>query len=230
MGKRFFTEKRLKNQTAILVILQFAAVIMSGLLIAGTDGQERILCLLLLLILTFSLVAACVLLFGPHIYKDDIPVSDDNEPETDKILPARHSVDRLSAKYEDSDKLAGLGCFLIKIGNLARINSDQGHDAGDAAISRFCEVLEDVGSQYGHTGRNGGNEYLVIIEDCDHTVTDLFLADLEKKVSSYNDENPDLQIEISYSYVLNAEACTSRFFGLIARTYQKFEGGAQQLI
>lgn len=220
------SNNRYRLIAAILLILQFTGVVLCCAdLVYG--AESRLLNFLLVSVLVITLIPCCLLAFGPF-HRSSADTRADKAPDSD--IPERHSVDQLSARYEETDKLSNLGCFLLKIGNLARINSEKGHEAGDRLIEDFCNILHDVGREYGNIGRNGGNEYLVIIENCDHTVSDLFLADLAHRINAHNDVNPDYPIELSYAGVLNNEAGSSRFFGLIARAYQKYEGSAQTLL
>ena len=213
---------RINTVWAIICAMLAAALIEAVvLLIRGVGAAQNLVVLLLFTIVCSLLVTAYAAISGRG--------GTYGEEQYPEILE-RHSIDRLAARYEEPEHLTHLGCFLIKIGNLARINAEKGHEAGDRAIDIFCGILESVAAGYGQLGRNGGNEYLTIIENCDHTVSDLFLMDIEHKVREHNDREPELPIEVTYTYVLNDEAGTTRFFGLIARTYQKYEGSAQQLI
>lgn len=242
MGKTSITPHPIPRRTLFVIATALFVVLAAGIMLCTLlltqdprPPHQLQICLLL------SLIAG-VLLDGGLLTLLWFPLSDGQPPQfdaADTLAPGapkqpalleRHSIDRLAARYEESDQLQHLGCFLLKIGNLSRINSEQGHEAGDQVIDAFCRILESVSNEYGQIGRNGGNEYLTIIENCDHTVSDLFLMDVVHQIQSYNDAHPELPIEVSYACVLNDEAGTTRFFGLIARTYQKYEGGAQLLI
>ncbi|MCR4757128.1 MAG: GGDEF domain-containing protein [Butyrivibrio sp.] len=119
-------------------------------------------------------------------------------------LPNRYSCDLLIQGYNDSPKLQSLGFILMQLNNLKAINSGSGHKYGNNLIAEFSSILEDVGNDYGYIGRNGGNEFIVLLEDCDNTKIDMFLMDLTKRIHGYNELYVGAPMEVSYSKVLNS--------------------------
>lgn len=137
-------------------------------------------------------------------------------------LPNRYSIDRLSSKYEHSNDIRDLGCVLIMISNLKELNEKLGRDVGDKAISDFCSILESIGRRYGTIGRNSGNEFLVILENCDARVLDRFLEDLENRIHSHNIIYPEVPLQLLYTSVLNSELDAQNFYSLITGAYRLF--------
>ena len=209
---------------AVLFVFGLAGVILRA-------GSYRLFVTLFFALAVCTIIATIADLYLLHRYGiirqqlRDMAVMD-----TKTGMPSRYSVDLMAAMFDKPEKMKHLGCVLVTIDNLPQINQGAGHVAGDRVISDFCGIFEDVGMRYGQIGRNGGNEYLEVIERCDHTSVDLFLSDLEKRVRLHNEQESDIPIELTYAAVLNEEAGEERFFGLIARTYAKFREGAQQLI
>ncbi|WP_029322165.1 GGDEF domain-containing protein [Butyrivibrio sp. AE3004] len=138
-------------------------------------------------------------------------------------LPNRYSIDRISQKYDSPEKLSDLGCVLLVISNLKEINKENGRAGGDRIISDFCAILESVGTQYGLIGRNSGNEFLVIIEECDDNTLELFTGELERRVRNHNTISPELPIVLSYSAVLSKDLSADHFYTLITGAYKQFE-------
>lgn len=144
-------------------------------------------------------------------------------------LPNRYSIDRISQKYDSKDKLLNLGCVLLVLDNIKEINEKSGRSGGDRMISDFCAILESVGTQYGLIGRNSGNEFLVVIEECDKSVMDLFFGDLSKRIHNHNVISPEYEISVKYSYVLSMDLNVDHFYSLIAGVYKAYESGSLSL-
>ncbi len=137
-------------------------------------------------------------------------------------LPNRNTVDLLIDNYKDRDITNTAGA-LITISNLTRINEQKGRKAGDESILRFSRVFENTGNKYGFVGRNGGNEFLIVIDNCDSAKMQSFVNDLSKEIQkefgSSNQE--ELPIRISFSFAFNSEEKVSTMAELISRIYKE---------
>ncbi len=120
-------------------------------------------------------------------------------------LPNRYSCDLLIDSFNGPERLPHSGFLLLRINNLNVVNADSGHDNGNFLISEFCSILDDVSQDYGYVGRNGGNEFIVLMEDCDSTKIEMFLMDLTKRIHGYNEMNVGAPIEIVYFNAFNVE-------------------------
>ena len=144
-------------------------------------------------------------------------------------LPNRYSIDRISQKYDSPEKLLHLGCVLMILDNLKEINEKSGRGSGDKVISDFCSILESVGTQYGLIGRNSGNEFLVVIENCDRNIVELFLGDLGRRIHNHNAISTDTPIEVSYSSVLGDDVDADHFYTVITTAYRSFSEAPKTL-
>ncbi len=144
-------------------------------------------------------------------------------------LPNRFSVDHMSEKYNTREKMIHLGCILIMINEIEEINKSLGREGGDRVISDFCTILESVGHKYGMVGRNSGNEFLVMIENCDRNIMELFLGDLQRRIHNHNTISPDFPIEVSYTSVLSDNIMADHFYTLVTEAYRNFEEKSQTL-
>lgn len=136
-------------------------------------------------------------------------------------LPNRNSFDAIFLMKDSDRKLANLGCVLMNISNLPDINDQFGRQAGDDAIHAFSKILEKVGSSLGFVGRNGGNEYLAVLEDCDQQKMDHFAKNIYNEVTIYNNEEThSAKLKISSAYALNSEVHAKSFSDLITCTYR----------
>ena len=136
-------------------------------------------------------------------------------------LPNRYSCDLLIDSFNNPDRLPNAGFMLMKLSNLVSINDENGKDNGNWLISEFCTILEDVSESYGYVGRNGGNEFIILIENCDSTAADMFLSDLTKRIHGYNEMNVGTPIEVAYARVLNCDEHVDRISELISLGYKK---------
>ena len=144
-------------------------------------------------------------------------------------LPNRYSCDLLINSFNSPDRLPSAGFLLLKINNLIAINNSNGHDNGNFLISEFCSILEDVSQDYGYVGRNGGNEFMVLMDDCDSTKAEMFLMELTKRIHGYNEMNVGDPLEIAYSKVLNLDEGKEKISELVSLGYRKLHDSPQIL-
>lgn len=136
-------------------------------------------------------------------------------------IPNRHSIDILFKTYNTPSSLENVCCAVYKIANIKEINAILTHEEGDSIIRDFCDLFESLGDEYGFVGRNGGNEFIIVINDCSKTLIDSFDSHLKKKINVYNNEK-DMRVPliITGSYVLNSELKASSFSDLLSTAYQ----------
>lgn len=138
-------------------------------------------------------------------------------------LPNRHSIDLMINLTSNSDALSNVGCVLVRLTNLKLINITEGHSRGDSLIIDFCQLMIAVCNSYGFVGRNGGNDFLCVFEDCTNETIDSFINDLHEQISMYNLSHGQIPIEIEYSFVLNSLENKSNISDLITVAYRKIE-------
>ena len=78
-------------------------------------------------------------------------------------IPNRHGLDVVFETYDSPESLAHVACYMVTITNLKEINQTMGHVIGDQMLKDFSGILESVGDSFGVVGRNGGNEFLMIV-------------------------------------------------------------------
>ncbi len=135
----------------------------------------------------------------------------------------RYSLDLLFQSYSTPESLENVGCCLFTIKNLEEINQKAGRKAGDEVIKDFCNILDESGAKYGFVGRNGGNEFIIVLENCTKATMSLIYAALDKRLHFYNERHPLLPIKINRAFTLNSKENCSSFFGLLTATYSKLQ-------
>ncbi len=134
-------------------------------------------------------------------------------------IPNRFSCDQIFEKYEGGADISHMGCALIVIDNLDAINRDFGRSSGNIALKEFSSVVERISAYYGFVGRNNGNEFLVVIENCNSEKMSRFIAELQKEIGQYNKTSGKYEISIRSANVLNETLGLKDFRELVAKLY-----------
>lgn len=134
-------------------------------------------------------------------------------------IPNRFSCDQIFEKYENTADISALGCALIVIENLDEINKTYGRSGGNVALKDFSTVVERVSAHYGFVGRNNGNEFLVVIENCGMAKMDKYTQELRKEIDLYNKSSGGYEIKIKAAKILNETEGFKDFRELVARLY-----------
>lgn len=137
-------------------------------------------------------------------------------------IPNRYSCDQFLKNFTNTATFSELGCGMITITNLKQVNSDFDRESGDAVIQDFSNMLDEASTQYGFVGRNGGNEFIIIIEKCkDAAEMDAFFSLLDSKLAAYNSDHTHVTIEIQYTYVLNKDVNKKNLSELLTLVHEK---------
>ncbi len=138
-------------------------------------------------------------------------------------IPNRESVSRVFGTFNDSESMKGVACLITKISNIKEINTRLGKESGDRVIRDFSRLFESTGKAYGFVGRNGGNEFITLIEHCDRSKVNTYLDLLGRSLAEYNKGNEETPIIIRTEYLLYDEHPAEDLSALIAAVYDKFE-------
>jgi diguanylate cyclase (GGDEF)-like protein len=163
------------------------------------------------------------------VYLNAIKESDDIKKTAymDELtgMPNRYSCDVLFSKYSSEQSMQKVGCALIVIDNLMDINEQFGREAGNQVLIDFSQILEEIGEEFGFVGRNGGNEFLLVIEKCAKEQMEDFFAQLNARLKRYNVLTLNNPIAIRYGYTLNDELHFTNFSEIITEVYSKVHLG-----
>lgn len=188
-----------------------------------------------------NLLTICVFLWAFMIYSLITIIWDFNQLEKNIIdnhtlnqvayldnltgIPNRHSCDLIFEKYADESDISFLGCALISISNLEEINQKLGRETGNKFLQDFSNIFEQIGDKYGFVGRNGGNEFLAVLENCSEPLINQFIDNIQKALEEYNSASGQLPVSLSCHYILNSEAGVLKFTDLIALLYKEAKRG-----
>ena len=184
-------------------------------------------------------IILCILLFVVSIIVDfyilkktaSIGIRLNRLAYIDKLtgIPNRYSCDLLFDSFNTPEKLHDLGFIVMRINNLINVNASSGHDNGNFLIHEFSSILSDVGEAYGYVGRNGGNEFVILIDNCDSSTADMFLMDLTKRIHGYNELNVGDTMVIAYGKVISSDISAMSMSDIVSCGYRKLREMPQVL-
>jgi len=189
-----------------------------------TNTKLLTICIFLWAFMIFSFI--CIILDFRQLEKN-INDSDDLNRlaylDTLTGIPNRISCDLMFQKYEhaSASTISTLACALISITNLALINEALGREKGNYLLQDFATIFENVGSKYGFVGRNGGNEFLIVIEKCDNEKMKKFLDSLSNEVKKYNETSDHMPVTYKSVEVFNSELNKPVFADIITHLYKE---------
>lgn len=128
----------------------------------------------------------------------------------------RYSCDALIEKYLDKPLPPQIGCVMFDLKNIQEINKVHGHLRGNDLIRDFSGILQAASRDLCFVGRNGGNTFLALFEDCSTEKLDTFLERVETKVAQHNDSDTGTPISYRYGVAFHEGAEVNMITDLIA--------------
>ncbi|WP_374720985.1 GGDEF domain-containing protein [Peribacillus tepidiphilus] len=89
-------------------------------------------------------------------------------------------LNRMSEKSLEDD--TPLSLLFIDIDFFKKVNDSYGHPIGDLVLKKFAEVLSDLVSEKDFISRNGGEEFAVLLPECDHQQAIFFAERIRKQI------------------------------------------------
>ena len=134
----------------------------------GSDPSVRALCALLWLVLGLSYLAVLMDFRALTALRRDYRELD-YAVYNDRVagIANRFSCDAMIEKYMDRPVPDTVGCVMLDLTNIRQINDQFGHLQGNQAIQSFSDMLHGASLGLCFVGRNGGNKFMALFEDCD---------------------------------------------------------------
>ena len=139
-------------------------------------------------------------------------------------IPNRFGCDKIFEEYSGDRDISKIGCALVTISNLNEVNHNKGRHVGNLMLINFSRMIERVGAHFGFVGRNDGNGFLVVIDNCDRLKMNKFKEELAGEISSYNMLDINEHIYIEVTDLLNEETKENDFTSLVVELYDKARG------
>lgn len=183
----------------------------------ASDPHVRILCIMLwtALVLSFFFIYMDFSLFSSFKkeYRElDFALSSD--PVSG--IANRYSCDSVIEKYLDKPLPRNIGCIMFDLTNLGDINRTYGHIEGNELIREFSGILQSTSLNLCFVGRNGGNKFLALFEECNDEKLKDFLEHIEIKIERYNSIEEAHPIFYRYGIAFNEDSSIKSITDLIA--------------
>lgn len=206
---------------AFFVYLKFDPVLSNNIF---TNTKLLSICIFLWAFMIFSFL--CIVLDFRQLEKNIADSDDLNRlAYLDSLtgIPNRISCDLIFQKYENAtlSDIKDLACGLISITNLSLINEALGREKGNYLIQDFASIFEEVGKKFGFVGRNGGNEFIIVIENCNEEKMNSFLVSLSEAVKNYNETSKHMPVTYKSYNVFNSYLNKNTFAELITQLYKE---------
>lgn len=172
----------------------------------GHDLAVRSLCVLLWASLVVSFISVFIdFRYLGNMWRDyrelDYTVNNDHVAG----IANRYSCDAAIEKYADKPLPPTVGCIMIELSNIQNINKSYGHKMGNAFIQSFADMLNAASVGVCFVGRNGGNKFMALFEDCTDEKLSVFLGRLKQRIEANNNMSEqamgqDIVPRIDYRY------------------------------
>lgn len=139
----------------------------------------------------------------------------------------RYSCDAVIEKYLDKPLPRHIGSIMFELSNIQEINQAHGHAAGNEVIREFSGILQSASVNLAFVGRNGGNKFLAIIENCSDEKLNTFLTRIDERIKRHNESTERLPICFKYGTAFNENSDIETITELIALSNKRIsdEGG-----
>ena len=127
-------------------------------------------------------------------------------------IPNRFSCDTIIEKYYDKKLPDDIACVMIDLSNLPEINTLYDHRTGNKVLKDFSGILSTAAVSLCFVGRNGGNKFLAIFENC----TDEKLNTLTDRVDQYNQASDSISMEYRIGKAMNRDEHLEQITKLIS--------------
>lgn len=131
-------------------------------------------------------------------------------------IPNRFSCDTIIEKYQDKELPDNLTCVMLDLTNLPEINELYDHATGNILLKDFSTILSSSALSLCFIGRNGGNKFLAIFENCTDDKLHTFLARVADRVKQHNQSPSAISIVYRTGIAKNNEEHISKITQLIS--------------
>ena len=131
-------------------------------------------------------------------------------------IPNRFSCDTIIEKYYDKKLPDDIACVMIDLSNLPEINTLYDHRTGNEALKDFSGILSTAAVSLCFVGRNGGNKFLAIFENCTDEKLNTFLDRVTDRVDQYNQASDSISMEYRIGKAMNRDEHLEQITKLIS--------------
>lgn len=157
--------------------------------------------------------------------KDYSNLSEAVSTDTLSGLANRYGCDAIIEKYLDKPLPGNIGCVMFDLSSIFEVNKQYGHIEGNKMIRDFSTILKITSAGVCFVGRNGGNKFMALFEDCSEEKIAAYLDRIEKKVEDHNNQPGHHTIQYKCGKAFDEGASVKTITELIAlsnrRIYKK---------
>ena len=115
---------------------------------------------------------------------------------------SRYAFSNALKEYDDCTQLPeGFAAITIDVNSLKQINDSLGHDAGDELIRGATDCITRVSGKDGRCFRTGGDEFVVLATEMNHTKAEAMLEALEAETNRWDGKTVH-QLSLAAGYAL----------------------------
>ncbi|MDD2978630.1 MAG: GGDEF domain-containing protein [Hespellia sp.] len=129
-------------------------------------------------------------------------------------IPNRFSCDSLIEKYIGSPLPPNMGCIMIDLTNIIEINKIAGRKEGDRAIRLFSDTLHLAAAGQCFIGRNGGNKFIALFENCREDQLRTFMERFNDQINQVNAKEVITPIEYKYGAAFHSSDPAEALVGI----------------
>ncbi len=145
-----------------------------------------------------SKVVAGVIKLNADVMEKPYYATEASRDSATGLMNKRAIMEYAVQKFNQADEDTRLSLLVIDIDDFKNINDTYGHLFGDQVIFRTAETLKRVVGGRGTVARFGGDEFVVLLENCDKDVMDKMLKTIYGEVGLlFKDTHADLHVSIS---------------------------------
>ena len=100
------------------------------------------------------------------------------------------------------DSTLNIGLAMFDLNNLKKVNDFYGHEKGDRLIQQFVMLLRQSADKKFFLGRFGGDEFIVIVQNCNDRIMGAFLDRIRTATEAMN-KLADIQISYAHGYAIS---------------------------
>lgn len=197
-------------QVVVMLFLEISCFCLT-LLLSHSDGitvPPHIFALLLICILAVFVITFICILYDLFLFqKMSLDYFDINKiAYLDQLTGTsnRHSFDLLLKDFASPEEIPQIGCMAFSLINLPAINETKGYKLGDEIIRDFADILSAISESFGIFGRNSGNEFIIVMRQCDQKKIMRLIDELNIQIYTHNGLLDYQGICYDYGYVLNS--------------------------
>ncbi len=105
-----------------------------------------------------------------------------NRRMLDRILERKKS--EIERESVSGHRKADAACVFFDLDNFKTVNDTYGHAKGDELLKEFANILNNQIRDVDHAVRYGGDEFIVVLLDCDRGHADSFVSRVESAVGA----------------------------------------------